>query len=538
MESPAPLIFVQLVGVLSVRDGSGRDCTPRGAKARGLIALLCLSPDRRRTRRWIEARLWSDRGPEQASGSLRQALVELRAALGDVSDVLLSDREMIEITGVQTDLEAEPEAARAALAAGRDLIEGLDLRDPAFRAWRAEQRARIMGSPLPGGSAAGEADLALPLVLHTGSLPGGVGGFVTLALADAIGGLVSEFATVDVFGAQGALLHLGPQERGLALTVEATEADGQLHLIANLGSRRTGQVLWSRQASLPLRAPEQMAEGAFPGLVFEAAEAALAALPRLAGDDAAPLRAEALVARAVREMFSFDSRRLQLADQLLRDAALIQPQARVFAWHALLRQIMAVEQPDSNRQSLFSDAEMFARKAMEGAPDNPLVLALVSQVRVMLDANAEAGAALARDALALSPNNAFAHAAEAGSLLRGGRYDAAFLAAQRGAQMASRSSFLHWWQSLSGLTQVASGNYDGAIRSYEAAHARAPQFRSPLRHLLFLYIATGDTEKAVRVLADLRRLEPDFSLARIRDDPNYPAGTLRRTALLKLTLPE
>ena len=36
----APLIFVRLVGALAISDANGRDCTPRGGKARGLIALL------------------------------------------------------------------------------------------------------------------------------------------------------------------------------------------------------------------------------------------------------------------------------------------------------------------------------------------------------------------------------------------------------------------------------------------------------------------------------------------------------------------
>ena len=534
----APLIFVRLVGALAISDANGRDCTPRGGKARGLIALLCLSPDRRRTRRWLESRLWSDRGADQASGSLRQVLVEVRAALGTAAGCLRTDREMIELLSAETDLEADPAAARAALEQGRELFEGIELKDPAFVAWKADQLARFVQGAAPKPVQLDLTGTGLPLLLQTGELPSGVGGFVALSLADAIGGLVSEFATVDLYGTQGALVQLGPPERGLALSVEARRVDAQLHLMVHLRARRSGQVMWSRQAVLPLDAPDLLSEGAFPGIVFEAAEAALSALPRLSGEDTTTLRTEAMVAQAVREMFSFDASRLVEADRLLLDVERVWPTPRVFAWHALLRQIMAVEQIGGSREVLFTEADIFARKAMEGAPDNPLVLALVSQVRVMLDGNPDAGSALARDAVARSPSNAHAYAAQAGSLLRIGKYEQAFAAAQRGTQLASRSSFLQWWESLGGLTQVAMGDHEGAIRSYEAAHARAPNFRSPLRHLLFLYMATGQTEKAVRVLADLRRVEPDFSLARIREDPDYPAGTLRRTGLLKLSLPD
>ena len=75
-------MFIRLVGVFEVRDDQGRDCTPRGSKARAILAMLCQTPDRLRARRWLEGRLWSDRGADLASGSLRQALMEIRKALG------------------------------------------------------------------------------------------------------------------------------------------------------------------------------------------------------------------------------------------------------------------------------------------------------------------------------------------------------------------------------------------------------------------------------------------------------------------------
>ena len=134
-ESMPVELHVQLIGRLILRDGSGRDCTPRGVKARGLIGLLALTPDRKRSRRWLEGRLWSDRAPEQASGSLRQTLVEIRAALGSAAEALEADREHIGLCGLSTDLESDPIAAREALASGRELLEGIELRDPAFVDW-------------------------------------------------------------------------------------------------------------------------------------------------------------------------------------------------------------------------------------------------------------------------------------------------------------------------------------------------------------------------------------------------------------------
>lgn len=531
---------VNLVGVLMLRDATGRDCTPRGAKARGVISLLALSPGHRRTRRWIEAKLWSDRGPEQASGSLRQALMELRTALGPAADCLKADREFVALTGLETDLEADPEVSRARLAGGSELLEGIEVRDQAYDEWLREQRARFGEEQLRPGPTPplGEDGTGIPLLIRTGHMPTGFGGFATLAMADAIGGLVSEFAAVNVYGTSGATVQLGPEERGLMMQIDASEADDQLHVMCILGATRTGQSLWSRRVSLPLRQRDLLAQGEFPAIVFEAAEAALASLPRVVGSETALLKVEGLVARAVREMFSFDSHRLRLADSLLSEAARLMPGARIYAWQSLLRQIMLMERTEPNRAELLDQASGFARKAMDGPWMNPLVLALVSQVQTTLLGDLDKGKALARDAMARSPYNAFGHAAAAVIHLREGRPEQALQTAQQGARLAQSSSFLHWWESLAGMAYIGLGQFDDAISVYESARSRAPSFRPPLRNLLFLYLKRGDQEKALRTLDDLRRLEPDFTLDRARNDPDYPVETMRRANFLHLPFPD
>ena len=53
-----------------------------------------------------------------------------------------------------------------------------------------------------------------------------------------------------------------------------------------------------------------------------------------------------------------------------------------------------------------------------------------------------------------------------------------------------------------------------------------------MRHLLFLYLAVGEREKAARVYRGLIRAEPGFTLDRIQNEPDYPAVTLRRSGLV------
>ena len=79
---------------------------------------------------------------------------------------------------------------------------------------------------------------------------------------------------------------------------------------------------------------------------------------------------------------------------------------------------------------------------------------------------------------------------------------------------------------------MAMGKHDMARVYFETALARTPCFRTPLRCLYFLYLADCQPEKAERVMTRLTGIEPDFSLDQLRDDPDYPAATLRRSGLI------
>jgi tetratricopeptide (TPR) repeat protein len=179
---------------------------------------------------------------------------------------------------------------------------------------------------------------------------------------------------------------------------------------------------------------------------------------------------------------------------------------------------------------------MFSRRAMEGAPTNSLVLALMSNMAIMLHGNAQAGIALAKNSVAINPQNAFAYAAMAGSLMLQGSPHEAYSAADKGAKLAARSGYLHWLEMHKGLAAIQMGEFATAVSCFEAARSRAPSFRAPLRQLVFLYLQRGEPERAHRTVLELRRLEPDFSFELALEDPNYPVRTLRLAELLRTSV--
>lgn len=529
-------MFIRLVGVFEVRDDSGRDCTPRGAKARAILAMLCQTPDRRRARRWLEARLWSDRGAEQASGSLRQALVEIRKALGTEADRLETDRDTVRLQGVLTDLEQDQPAAVRALQSGREFLEGIDIIDQSFEDWLREERQRVetaMGVQRPDQARLPVAQTArLPFVIRLGGLPQGVGSFAGRALADAIGRLLSEFAHIDVYGSGGAPIPPDLPREGMTLHVEGAEIQDRVHVLVSLSSIASGQIIWNQRAAVPVAEADFIGAGDLPPLVFQAADAALAHFPQLPECQDGPRRANALIANALSDMFSYDGDRLLAADRQLVEAGEIATSARIYAWRVLVRQIMVVERTGEDYPQLMAEIDEFSRKALELSKANPLVLSLVGLSRVMIDENPTAGSILARDALAMSPYNAHSYLAQAVALSRQGDNPGALESARRGAEIAARTAHVHWWEAVSGLVALRCENYAAAIAHYEAAHYRAPSFRAAMRHLLFLYLAVGEREKAARVYRGLIRAEPGFTLDRIQNEPDYPAVTLRRSGLV------
>jgi DNA-binding SARP family transcriptional activator len=141
---------IRLLGGLGITAADGTDVTPPGKKLRALIAFLSLQPGKTWPRGQLTALLWGDRDEEQARGSLRQVLAELRRNLGEPSP-LLADRETVALDAAFFNVDAV-EFARLA-AAGElesaaqlyrgELLDGLHLSDAGFADWLLVERTRL-----------------------------------------------------------------------------------------------------------------------------------------------------------------------------------------------------------------------------------------------------------------------------------------------------------------------------------------------------------------------------------------------------------
>ena len=137
-----------LIGSPTIVHPDGERITPPpGAKGLALLAYLTLEP-RPHTREALADLLWGESPEAEARASLRQALKQLRTALGEV---VRCDRQAVELAGaLRCDVteflgkaESEPEAA-AAFDIPR-FLAGFSIRHaPRFEDWLEETRASLL----------------------------------------------------------------------------------------------------------------------------------------------------------------------------------------------------------------------------------------------------------------------------------------------------------------------------------------------------------------------------------------------------------
>ncbi|WP_435311418.1 transcriptional regulator [Primorskyibacter sedentarius] len=527
MAETAEKVSIAMVGPLIVSGPGGVVLTPTGAKNQALIALLALSPGMSRSRRWIEDKLWSTFGAEQASANLRQALTKLRAALGDASGILLSDRLNISLDPARVSVDVLQPDLR--LDQPRDLLEGLDVRDPEFEDWLREERAQLRARYDAVRPSEARGILINCRADGHGSATSALIGEV---LANQIGENIAEH--VRAWRQSGRPIDAGKDDhRDLDVSCDLLDQDGNSTVFVRVGHAPSGKILYSKLHKLD--GPDDILGTSrdIATLVFEAADRVVGKLPLMIENARPEARATALSRLAMYRMFSFEPDALREADSLLRQAHDVDNNGLYLGWRSLIRSIQFIELLETNPDALKEEAEALNHQALETGADNALVQALISQVRVMTLGDAAGGIDLAEQAVARNPSNGFGWQALAAASMLAGRPEDALRHSEHGRAIARFSPFKHWWDLYHCIISVACGNPHQAIEAGEAAARAAPSFRPAHRHLLALYAMDGQFDKAQETATRLTRIEPGFTLDRILNDDTYPVRTLRNTGMLE-----
>lgn len=540
------MIEVDVFGALRVTRDDGTDLTPRGLKTRALVALIVTSPDQTRSRIWLQDKLWSTRGPEQASGSLRKALSELRDALAHDADIIVADRSSI---GFQRDKVAI-RPPQSDLPGDREFLQGLDVRDPEFDQWLSSMRAHFdehgpdellsertthattqPNRPwITAGSSTAEATMNGVLVTVAESDPNMA--IIELIAADSVVRTALQLLPMEVYRSPPQC----PPHRLIRIHLQAfTAGVGRAGLRATIDapfSHRTHGSLTQTFSAAPAPLPDDRDLLAFTHRLVSSVPPALDAEQTAGKIDR---DAGLLAALAVQKIFTMKADELAVADDLLRQAAEAWPRGLFSAWRAQLAAIRVIERQVDDESTIRDEVAELTAHALEASPLNSYVLSAVANARHFFDGNVEAYAQLARMSLAIDPANPLAWWADANARIYGGTYDGAHASAMKAQTIADNSALKGFTDFQRALTAAVTGRLGEAITYCEGAAALAPHFRPPLRYLVALYAHTGEPDAACRAARRLAQLEPSFSIERLIADPDYPVSLMRRVSLIDAT---
>ncbi|MDO5612606.1 MAG: tetratricopeptide repeat protein [Paracoccus sp. (in: a-proteobacteria)] len=483
-------------------------------KGRGLLAVLGVSRGLRQTRAHVQDLLYSRSRPEQGAASIRQLLREIRLALDDRRDVLLSGPGWVGLdpNSVTVDLTPRPGPDGRPLEFAADL----DIPDPEFEDWlrdtrmHFESRATGLADPLPVGP---------PRLIVQPAVS-----------ADPDAALLAEMLMIEAAVRASDITPLivvqpgsgGDMQADLALRVRALRGAGRTMLSVSLVQTATGQVIWSQPFHIETgssRIQMHLCAADITFAILKAAEAADA----LNQTRRFPLG----------DIFSYSRSRLMLADQVLASTYDQFRPAVALSLRAYIRNTLLIERLTSDPARTLDEADEFSRRALELAPHNATVLAVAAVIASYRN-HKETEYWLVQQAVRADPLNPLAMFAHSLVLSDLNRHQEAASLASDGMNSALSALNPATWLLRRSAASFRHGDLDGARRFFTATHEMAPDNRPALRFLAALLYHQGDEDGARQALLKLKEIEPDFTLDLMAGD-DYPVDSLRNAGMLAIT---
>ena len=532
-----PGLRISVIGAFRALANDGEDLTPRGRKARALLAILALTPTRRRSRPALQDKLWSDRGPEQGAASLRQTLTEIRRAFGErYRDCLVADMRGIGLDPdrVTVDLDTADLSELARAVEAPLLLDDIDVADDEFEDWLRNQRTafeRRISSSLPiAVPRLSEPDVvarsySAPVRPWVRVMPSSAMAESGLFLCHLVGDCIAQ-GLVDQWGVDARDDGQGPH--GVRLRVDALSVSREVAVSVVLLSAEGTLQLWSGSAAISLENGFVSDAPRLQALINRSVEVAAQYLNRT-GSSPEACGAFGQAFEAVQRMFKIELTEVDRADALLASAYAMDPRPVYLAWRAYARTIYAGELYD--RRDAIEESDELARRALEADPHNATVLALTSHVYGFVLRKWAFAHELAELSVKANPALPLGHNYLGKAKLDLGEHEAGYREICRGLELSGQAPYRHMMYTAYGLASLATGRFDEALRAAEIVHTMAPIFRPPRRYLVPLYLRLGERDKARDAFEKMSLIEPSFSLDAMREQ-SYPSNIIRASGLL------
>ncbi len=529
----------RLIGNFTAAGSSGADLTPRGAKARGLLALLLFASEYSRPRVFLQDKLWSDRGTEQGAASLRQTLTEIRKALGPARDILVTDNRRVALDArrVSRDID-NPDSVdflAESLEDPPELMEDLDVRDAEFEAWIRNRRAEfadlIAGrrqKPAVRNQAANASGRCTVALVSSAE---GTGGLSTMdMMTGAIGQSLSELGCFDVV--QIRPTHGNPDpasDRSYDLVVRGREDAGAMtrRYRISIDAPRLRRPLMRSQRVVESCADYSAEQIETLALTNQSIDCAIGAVTSetVRPDGAAGSALDGLI--AVERMFRERGPATATVRAVLQRCHEADGRGIHLAWQAFLFTYAVGDRDVRDLDQTREEARALIRRALELEPNNSLVVALASYVHGFVLGEYPVAFELASRSVTLNRANCLGWAFLGAACLYVGRYEDGHRCAAFARAISGLGTYHYLVDMICCMASTLTNRLDEATHIGAATHCLAPGYSPPLRYLAAIYSKRRDQPSLRTAMKKLKALEPDFSLE-LMLDRSYPIPALRQ----------
>lgn len=525
------MLKLNVLGRLTLTDTEGHDFAPLGSKARGVIVFLAVAPGHMRTRTWLQERLWSDRAPEQAAGSLRAALTEIRRALGPHKQLLVASRHAVTLdqAGFTVVYEA-PSEIQMGGAVGA--FEDVDVHDREFEQAIRDIRSQVLQRWVSQRRTAPRRRCIVLLRSDARGAPAADVG--ARLLQNRVLSALRQIDNLEIMTASGAddVDDVGtptaqPQAMLLIRVLSVALSDG-VFLSCEI---HNGRKLWSENASVPGAIGAMHDSVALDRLALNTVEHVCNAFAEAASIDGADACAFVLARQARNLFFRLDKGSLIDADRLFRRAFEIEPRGRYLVWRAFLRNAAFFQHRSMSFLDNAAPVTELAVEALRHSPDDASVQTISSQIEYVHQGNLRASLLMAQGGVERDPTDPLGWALLSNALTTNGLFEEGYQTARRSLELTKHSPFQFYFEHFACMAAAALADYDQALLHAKTALRFRPDFVSTRRYEVALNLRNEETLQLRKSVSALRQQEPGFTPAALLD-PTYPVNTLRRLPLM------